>query len=241
MTRNQFHTTMTGVCLSIVAMLAAVWACEFPQAEPQLGDYSKIAELNFSTTPTSILADHYVAPCCSCDGMQVAIYMQTGVDPGPLSPQYMMTTAWYDGTTGPYHGFNAFNGADIAGRVGSCPAAMCEPGTLILTPAMDEAAAKNRTAEIFLTMATIPDYPSALDYLATHPGSVVVLTTGSYRAYSIIGIDIEGKGIWLDRWKVKGQPKVLHLTEADGIARWNTMVQGQTYEPAAYMVVMNPR
>ena len=208
------------------------------------GDYSQIANLNYSSIPKSwLIQDAYVAPCCFCDVMQMQSYLRTGIDSGPLSPQYMMTQAgpkYLNYSSNFVHGFGAFVGAAIAGSKGSCSASLCPPMTRTLTDQMQSEAVPNRTAEIFLTLPDIPDYSSAIQYISENHGSAVVLTTGSYRAFAIIGVS-QGRGIWLDHWKNTGPPRVLLLTAEEGEAKWRYMIEGQTYTPDNYMVLLNSR
>jgi hypothetical protein len=249
MTRNRFHAVMVFLSLTVGTALVSVWQAEAVPPGNMLGDPAKIPTLRFSSVPKARW-DHYIVPCNFCDAMQIQYYMRTGVDPGPLSPQYTITSIGQrdprdDITT--LHGWSSpWLGVSICQQFGSCAAALCPPNPLTfkVSAAAKADAEKYKTSGEFLQLKDVPDYPAAVKHIAAHPGDVCILTNEGRESYAIIGVDAQGRGIWLDHNRV-GPPLVRHLTEAEGAAIWSRMIyrtdnprRNEALEPAGFMVVM---
>lgn len=225
-------------------LLAPFVRVEFPHAQAQ--QVANIGEhLSFTPRPKVLpfQSDHYDVPLCFCAAMQVQHHLRTGEDV-PLSPQFLITVAGRLSSTDDItirHGWSSpILGWQLAHSFGSCPAPLCTR-LGILTEAMHDAAVPFRVGQEFLTLFQIPDYPSAVAYLAEHPGAVVILTTSGRRAYAIIGVDEEGRGVWLDYWR-RATPAVLHMSAADGTETWNAMLYAdKELGPENFLVVVNPR
>lgn len=212
------------------------------------GDYSKITALKYSAAP-SLMPDHYYVACRFCDVMQMQHYLRTGIDVGPLSPQFMtICAAEWDGPGGTniFHGWTSpLLGWGIAEKFGTCLAKTCGPMTAKLTDAMKSEALQFRVGSQFLLLKDIPDYPAAVAHLAANHGDAFVLSCAHRKSYAIIGVDSQGRGIWLDGTKNK-PPRVLAMSETDGIEAWRSMLYGQrnsggTYPPEQFMVGLTMR
>lgn len=211
-------------------------------------DYTKITALRYSAAP-SWLTDHYYVACRFCDVMQMQAYLRTGVDPGPLSPQFMtICAAEWDGPGGTNigHGWSSpLLGWGIAEKYGACRSTTCPQKARKLTDAMKSEAAQFRVGSQFLLLKDIPDYPAAVAHLAANHGDGFVLSNAGRKSYAIIGVDAQGRGIWLDGSGTT-PPKVVAKSEADGIAAWRSMLydqrnRGGTYPPEQFMVGLTMR
>lgn len=206
------------------------------------GDYTNIANLNYTSndpyhgSPSSV--------CCSI--MQMQHYLRTGQDI-PRSPQYLRIRAGIEvpfqgDDIYPGHGFSSpWLAVRLVADYGSCPASMCTWGNLIPTPAMEAAAQEVRGTYDFRTLWDIPDYVAALEYLKLpeNRGDAVMLSTDGYSYYGIIGVDQQGKGIWLDHYMRLGKARIQHLGLEDGQRLWDAQIRGNMYgPPEAYMAVM---
>lgn len=212
-------------------------------AMPLLAD---VTSLSFTPRPnvSRLQRDHYDVPLCFCAAMQVQQFGRDGSDIA-LSPQYMITVAGRlqprDDITIQHGWSSAILGWQLAHSFGAPPASMYTQVRGVLTDEVHEAAQQFTVGQEFMTFNQLPNYPSTLGYIAQHPGAVAILTTSGRRAFAIIGVDAEGRGLWLDYWQ-RTVPQVLHLSEPDGVATWNAMLYAdKELGPENFMVVLTPR
>jgi hypothetical protein len=213
--------------LSCAACLLAVGLAVLNAQAPTGGDYN--------------LWKHAV-PCAQfCNVGTLQAYLRDGSNT-PLSSQFLLSVI--GASDGPFGTITIPHGASSPQLIwqwmhykGSPPEWVCPRVTINVTQAQYDAAYPYRVGR-FIGLATIPDYRAAVQYLAAHPGAAVVLTTDGYQSYSIVGLK-DGKGIWLE-YQRPGRPTVRYLTEAEGAAIWDSMVNGNTHPPASYMAGVDP-
>lgn len=197
--------------------------------------------LNYPPVPR-FQADHWYVPHCFTAAMQWQEFLRSGRDV-PLSAEYLtIKAAEYDGVSKRHGWSSPLLGWQLAYSFGAPPAEMCQSLMTKVTPEIDAAALEFCVGAEFKTWYDVPDYPTALAYLSEHPGAMVILTTYGRRGYAILGVDLEGRGLWFDPNHV-GQPTVGPKSLADGAVLFDTMIYGgePQYGPENFLVMLTAR
>lgn len=214
------------------------------------GDYAQIGNLNYRNSPTDL--DNWAQANNCCSIMQMQRWLREGIDV-PLSARYLVTKAASESPTDQIRFFHGFTSAWLAVRLdadyGSCPASMYPLTQWRITPAMEAEAAKVKGRYDFLTLTgaptppAVPDYAAALVHLKANPGDAVLLSQYGFDGYAIVGVDADGKGIWIRHYKQRGKPQILHLDEAAGKPLWDKMIYDNPpqYQPVEFMTVHRMR
>ena len=195
------------------------------------GDYSQIANLDYGTD----MPNHGCMASTLCSVMQMQSYLRTGVDPGRLSPAFLMIEA---GTIPGddvivLHGFSSpILGWQLAHDWGSCPVELCPKSTLTvrgMTAYNPDGRDDAREAALpfrvgnFTGYADLPNCQTAYSWLATRPGAAVIVGTDGYPCYAIMGLDSHGRGIWLTHYGISGPAQIDYLDAVAGQQRWDAM------------------
>ena len=215
-----------------------------------LGDYSKIDSLKYSAAPAYLTDRHYVAGRFA-DVMQMQAYLRTGVDPGPLSSQFLnYVIAENERGVSKQHGWSSpLLGQKYAALTGTCLASECVPPSSPIklwmgksTTAQKNSALKYRAGDAFVLFPEIKTYANALAFLRANRGAAFILTNSGRDADAIIGVDPAGLGIWLQATGT-APAKASHKTLADGEAQWKLRLHDQAggLEPANYLVGLTMR
>lgn len=230
---------------------ASIGALALPTvAKAAQGDYAKIGTLNYSNNP---LDPYERAPAnCCCSIMQMQHYLRTGEDI-PLSAWYLQLRAGTESFTDGIYVYHGFSSPWLAVRLdatyGSCPASMFRPGRLTWTPQIVAEAELRKGRFDFLTLTgqptppAVPDYPAALVHLAANPGDAVLLGQYGYDGAAIVGVDADGKGIFVRHYQQRGKAEVTHKTLQEGTAFWDKMIYQNPpqYQPVEFMTVHRMR
>lgn len=208
-----------------------------------IGDYDQIANLTYISDDCDRGAPASIA-LAIC---QMQDYLQYGTDI-PRSPHFLRWVAAQQDPFDdiyPVHGFSSpFLSIKLASEIGAPTLASCPRTTAgRFTQAMYADAAASRRQNGLLNMNDVPDYPSALNHLAANPGDAIQLATDGWDGYAIIGLNQQGRGIWLRFYDGRfldtsiRRAVVDFPTEQEGIARWRNMVEGNMVPPINYMTV----
>ena len=213
--------------------------------DPQafVGDYANIANLTYVSDD----CDHGAPTSLGLAICQMQDYLQFGVDV-PRSPHYLRWQAAAQDSRDdiyPYHGISSpLLLISLTSTIGAPSLEVC-PRTRAgrFTSAMHSEAAVTRRVNGYGYLSDVPDYPAALAHLAANPGDAIQLATDGWDGYAIIGVDDQGRGIWLRFYDGRNfnfsvRPATVDTpTTQQGIDRWERMVNGNSLPPINYMAV----
>jgi hypothetical protein len=166
-------------------------------------------------------------PTCFCCLLQKFHWQRTGIDPGPLSSQFMGDLSYDLGyASAPDHGFGCGVGMEIARSFGSCIAALCRPGEFTITAEMRANANQFRSTDPFLWKSGIGAYDDAVALLKSNAKAGMVFGPTSHHALAALGVDEQSRLIVLNPYPLfpwNKTPQIYHLNPLVGRLLWSML------------------
>lgn len=203
------------ICLACLVAMAALFV-----PAPAIQAQAQPASVTSLSYPAQT-GDWDCTPTAFCCLLQKFHWQRTGVDPGPLSSQFMGDLSFDLGyASAPDHGFGNGVGMEISRSFGSCEAALCRPGQFTVSDEMKRNALQYRSAQRFLWKSGCPTYAAAVELMKREPLSGIVLGPNSHHSYAVIGVDANDRLIGLDPFGRGGRPRMFTMLPGIWSAKW---------------------
>lgn len=184
---------------------------------------------NSSPKPSWWQGDKYCVPSALCDILLAQYHLRTGLNPGPLSPQYTIIKAvestahlsrWDRNKIVLSHGWSSVRlGYTLGADHGACLETECPTSASKATTSMNMSAARFKLGHELVGYETVRDYPTTLDWIAKKKGNAVLVSSSGREGCAFLGIE-NGLGVCVNHYNQPiGKPFQPTLAEGDALIR----------------------